>query len=693
MVQKQSCCRRQPTVAFFFALATGLFAFVELSRAETDGIYDAEGHLVSVNAAAFQPRSDAGDAPFTRYDGSLFGLKQANSFGPRDYYPPFFNGGGISSGDIDRDGWPDVASAAGAGIVIYMNQEGRRFVAREIQVAGMHDVAIFNVALVDLNGDGWLDLFATTYLHGNFYLLNNQKGEYTPTGLRQPTPGKAVLGSAVSFGDVDRNGDLDIVVGNWFAGASKKHPPPHSRNELWINAGDRFQVTPLIGLVGETLSMLLSDWSGDGWLDLIVGNDFDAPDIYYLGDRKGGFRLLERRDGIVPHSTKSTMSIDTADFDNDLDLDIFLDQITARATGPSARMQVLPMEHYCDDIVEETVRERCLANMAIRQHFFYGANHRPRNIRKCAEAPDKLDQRACVGMQVMMTAQRFRKPELCESIPKAETRTHSLCVNFFERVYPHDAAMLEQSIPQRMNQNVLLSWDASVGRFTDVTERTGVGFTGWSWNARFADVDNDEWQDLFIVSGSWLRATPSGTTANFFFHNEEGKQFTDQTDAFGFQNFMIVSAYTVVDFDRDGDLDFITNSVNGPLWLQRNNSRGGHSIAFQLRDEVGNRDGIGTKFTIHYGHGNGRHGNGRHGTGRRGNGRHGTGRRQMRELKASGGYLSFDEPLAHFGLGEYDRVERLEIGWSTGGTTVVPGPFQAGQLYSLKRSGTVSSLP
>ena len=90
---------------------------------------------------------------------------------------------------------------------------------------------------------------------------------------------------------------------------------------------------------------------------------------------------------------------------------------------------------------------------------------------------------------------------------------------------------------------------------------------------------------------------------------------------------MIVSAYTVVDFDRDG---------------------------------------IGTKFTIHYGPGAERH--------------------QLRELKASGGYISFDEPLAHFGLGEYDHIDRLEIEWSTGGTTVIPGPFDAGHIYSLQRS-------
>ena len=45
-----------------------------------------------------------------------------------------------------------------------------------------------------------------------------------------------------------------------------------------------------------------------------------------------------------------------------------------------------------------------------------------------------------------------------------------------------------------------------------------------------------------------------------------------------------------------------------------------------------------------------------------------------------------DESEAHFGLGEYDHVNRLEIEWSTGGTTVIPGKLEAGQIYSLQRS-------
>ena len=645
------------------ALAISLPLVVSIALA--DGLVDAQGNAVSVTRTAFQPRAGTDDVPFTRYDGSQFGLSQDNLFTPRDFYPPFFNGYGIASGDIDRDGWPDVISANGKLIIIFMNKNGQRFIPLEIDVTGQDDTAIFNVALVDINGDGWLDIFGTTYLQGNFFLLS-EEGQFTSASLRQPPRGNAVLSSTASFGDVDRDGDLDAVIGNWFAGASKKHPPPHSQNELWINDNGSFTAKPLPEMVGETLSTLLSDWNGDGFLDLVVGNDFDAPDIYYLGDGEGGFELIENRDGIVPVSTQTTMSIDTGDFDNDLDLDMFIDQITARATGPSAKMQILGLEHYCDEIKAPDVRERCIANMATRKGFFYGSNHKPSHIRECAKVPDEADRRACIGMQVMMTAQRDKDIELCGKMPQSETRTYTLCRNFFEETFPYEPEMLDQAIPQRMNENVLLTWDSSEEQFSDESEGLGVGFTGWSWNARFADVDNDEWQDIYVVAGTWFRATQSGTTGNFFFHNEGGKSFTNQTDAFGLQNLMIVSAYTTLDFDRDGDLDFISNSINGPLWLLRNNAPAGNSIAFEIKDHVGNRDGIGTKFIIHYGPDSERH--------------------QLRELKASGGYLSFDEPIVHFGLGEYDTVDRLEIYWSTGGETVIQGPFEEGHLYSLERS-------
>jgi hypothetical protein len=159
------------------ALAIGLLVLG--SEASAEGLDDGHGNNVSIDGAAFNPRSGPGDAPFTRYDGSLFGLNQANHFTPRDFYPPFFNGSGISSGDIDRDGWPDIVSANGKLVVVFMNQDGQNFIPLEVDVTGQDDTAIFNIALVDINGDGWLDIFGTTYLQ--YAQLQSSSGDESPS--------------------------------------------------------------------------------------------------------------------------------------------------------------------------------------------------------------------------------------------------------------------------------------------------------------------------------------------------------------------------------------------------------------------------------------------------------------------------------------------------------------------------------
>ena len=658
-------------------LSLGLLSLLvmswSLSAQETQGksILTSDEN-VTVSSTPFEPASANTDTPFSRHEGGAFGLDRENTFSPRDFYPPFFNGGGLTSGDIDRDGWPDIVSATGSTIYIYKNNKGQNFSQSTLPIDGMENSGFFAVALVDLNNDGWLDLFITSYLEGNFYLLNDH-GDLKVANLKSMPRGQSILSAAVSFGDVDRDGDLDAVLGNWFAGMSKQHPPPHSQNVMLLNEDKGFESIKLPGLVGETLSVLLSDWNQDGWLDLIVGNDFDAPDIFYLGDGAGGFELIRKDAGIIPHSTQTTMSIDTADYDNDLDLDIFIDQITARATGPSAGVKALPLRNYCVGITDKAIQDECMANIYIRLGFFYGANHQPTNVKYCSRLKDPMRRQTCIGMQVNMSAQRLNDPTLCESIPAGEVRTRILCDNYFEETFPHDPDVLEQSIPQRMNENVLLTWDSDKKQFVDKAADLGVGFTGWSWNAHFADVDNDEWQDLFVVAGSWFRATPSGTTANFFFKNENGERFSDQTDAYGFQNFMIVSAYTILDFDRDGDLDFVTNSINGPLWLLQNNSVDTNSIGFAIQDSLGNYDGIGTKLVIYYGKD--------------------SERQQVRELKSGGGYLSFDEPVIHFGLGAHSSINKAEVHWSTGGVTTLTGPMKAGRRYTIARLADLKGTP
>lgn len=261
----------------------------------------------------------------------------------------------------------------------------------------------------------------------------------------------------------------------------------------------------------------------------------------------------------------------------------------------------------------------------------------------------------------MQTAIRERDSSLCEYISLAHERGRYLCEAFFVPGVKLEKDQLERAIPQTGARNVLLFRQGEA--FENRAQEMDVEVTGWSWNGKFADYDNDSWQDLYVVNGTWLH--PGKAPSNILFHNLNGQRFEDATEEFGLEDKMVVSAYTMADIDNDGDLDIITNTVNGPLRVYQNNETLNHSVAFELRDHRGNRFGIGAKLVIHYGPD--------------------AALQQVRELKSGGGFLSFDPLIAHFGLGEFDQVTSVDVIWPDGTTNSVEGPLQAGSLYRIER--------
>jgi hypothetical protein len=217
-----------------------------------------------------------------------------------------------------------------------------------------------------------------------------------------------------------------------------------------------------------------------------------------------------------------------------------------------------------------------------------------------------------------------------------------------------------------MDKNVFLVRGAD-GRWEDKAPELGMDIGGMSWNAKFADLDNDGWQDIYLVNGFLLdMSTRFGNglqASNVLYHNQGGTGFAQATEAFGLGSYLESVAYTYVDLDNDGDLDIIDVPMFGPLWVYENQGGRGNAIAIALRDARGNRFGIGARVIAHLPDGS----------------------HQVRELQSSGGYLSYDAPVAHFGLGDQDRVERIEVAWADGSTSRVDGSFDAGHRYTLTR--------
>lgn len=622
----------------------------------------ADAPAIEITARPFQPRSPAADTPFTRLEGWEIGIDKPIEFSFQDMWPPFWEGRGLSSGDFDRDGDIDlVIASTRVGMYIYENTGAGQFSRIPLALGPLADMPVFNAVLVDMDNDGWLDLFITTYRAGNF-LLHNDQGRFdiarlTPVANRK----NAVLSIALSFGDPDQDGDLDVALGNWAAGWYRRIPGEESRNRILFNQNgvmDGRKFADLPAQPGETLSILFSDINRDGHSDLLVGNDFEVPDAYYFGDGTGEFSQITYQDRIIPQTTTTTMAIKTADLHNDGMPEIYLAQIAGRSSGVSKTLKMQPLARYCDSIKRDTDRATCLRNMAVKRWYKSGNNFDPSYAGKCQSLRGR-DKGECKAMLVKDLAIQQKDPTICQLIPKGQPLAKAYCTIHFWPVHRASATERAIALPQILRSNVLLE-RGNGPAYADVAEAQGLEVGGWSWDTKIADFDNDGYLDVYIVNGTWVpnEVSPS----NLFFHNQGDGRFTEASGPFGLEDYLMTAAATAFDMDGDGDIDLVTHPVNGPITVFRNNTQKDNAIGFEFADQHGNFHSIGTTVEITYGNG----------------------KTASRELQLGGGFMSFDAPTLHFGLGAHKAIDGGVIHWADGGTSPL-GPMDAGAVYTIKR--------
>ena len=617
---------------------------------------------VTITAAPFAPRSLAADKPFTRLEAAEIGIDKPLEFSFEDMWPPFWEGRSVASGDIDRDGDLDLAIASDeVGLYLYKNDGTGQFQRWETDIGTVADLPVFNAVLVDLDDNGWLDLFLATYRQGN-WIVPNQGGAFDFAKMRPvPNVPNAVMSLSLAFDDADLDGDLDAALGNWAAGWYRHVPGEESRNRLILNNGlDSFgdRYTDLPAIPGETLSLLFSDIDRTGTPDLLVGNDFRIPDAFYIGDGTGDFDMLDHQDAVIPQTTTTTMAIKSADLLNDGKTQLYFAQIAGRASGVSEILKMQPIELYCDAIVDPDTKATCAKNMDIKTWYKSGNNFDPTYASKCQTLAADY-QAQCKAMLIKDLAIQRRDPKVCALIPASQPNARSFCEIHFWPPRPITDAEKEASIPQILRSNVLLELQGAA--YEDKAEMRGLDVGGWSWDTKIADFDLDGHQDVYIVNGTWVpnEVTPS----NLFFHNDGAGGFVEASGPFGLEDYLMTASATQFDMDNDGDLDLLTHPVNGPMVVFRNNAQTGNAIVFELVDLQGNHDGIGARLDI----------------------RLESGETLSREIQIGGGFMSFDAPRVHFGLGAATQIEGLSIHWRTGEPTVLDQPMDAGKAYQITR--------
>lgn len=262
-------------------------------------------------------------------------------------------------------------------------------------------------------------------------------------------------------------------------------------------------------------------------------------------------------------------------------------------------------------------------------------------------------------MMIKDLAIQNNDPGLCRLIATDQTRIRSYCDLHFWPSRAMTAREQDEAVRQILARNVLLELGED-GRYDETAEARGLEVGGWSWDVSTGDFDLDGWQDVYIVNGTWVpnEVTPS----NIFLRNRGNGDFEELTPQWGLEDYLMTAAASLADFDGDGDLDILTVPVNGPPVHFRNNVQDANALAVRLVDEAGNRDAIGARVELRTGEG-----------------------LQVRELQLGGGFMSFDAPVAHFGLGDQSAADSLSIRWPDGSTTELSEPLAAGSTYTITR--------
>jgi enediyne biosynthesis protein E4 len=296
-----------------------------------------------------------------------------NGASGRFYYPEILPPG-VALFDYDNDGDLDVylvqGHPLGGGAGSAAAQLRGRLFRNDLEVhpdgtrtlhftdvteqSGINAVAFgFGVATGDFDNDGFVDLYLTNF--GGCQLFhNNGNGTFTDVTAQSGTSNQPGFGVSATFVDYDRDGWLDLYVGNNVtyrgldhetvcpnpAGARDYCPPQiygGMRDRLYHNLGNgRFEdVTTralLGGKFGPALGVVASDFNGDGWPDIYVANDGEE-NLLWLNQRNGTFKETALAGGAAVTAdgkAEASMGVDAGDFDADGDDDLMMTELTGQ---------------------------------------------------------------------------------------------------------------------------------------------------------------------------------------------------------------------------------------------------------------------------------------------------------------------------------------------------------------------------
>ena len=292
-------------------------------------------------------------------DSKTFELKQNNLIGidftnnlkfSDDFnvykYRNFYNGGGVALGDINNDDLLDIYLTSNQGENrLFLNLGGFKF-KNITEFAGVSGNKAWStgVTMVDINGDGFLDIYVCNSgdVEGdnkqNELFINNGDLTFKESALKYNLNDEG-FSTHANFFDYDKDGDLDVyILNNSFQAIGSFDLRRNERPKRDVLGGDKLMqnnngyfedVSESAGIYGSVigfgLGITIGDVDGDNWDDIFISNDFFERDYLYLNQKNGTFKedLINRMNSI----SGASMGADIADIDNNGTNDIFVTEM------------------------------------------------------------------------------------------------------------------------------------------------------------------------------------------------------------------------------------------------------------------------------------------------------------------------------------------------------------------------------
>ena len=517
-------------------------------------------------------------------------------------YGNFYYGGGVSIGDINKDGLSDIYFTGNmVGSRLYLNQGDFKF--KEIaKQAGVFAEGLWNTGttMADVNGDGLLDIYvcrsaaSNPEKRKNLLFVNNGDLTFTEKGSEFGVDDSGYTTQGAFF-DYDNDGDLDLYILNHsvleystlgkMTRYHKKLKNEAYSDKLLRNDNGRFvNVTDDSGLIsnilGFGLGIALSDINNDGFIDIYVSNDFNEQDYLYLNNGDGTFK--EGLENYIGHTPLYSMGSDIADINNDGFTDIMA-------------LDMLPEGNHRIKMTSGPDNYEKLNHL--KQNGFY--NQTMRNMLQLNRGGDYFSE---IGQFSGVSNTDWSWASLFTDLDN-DGYKDLFITNGYKKDY------------------------------------TNMDFLNYIVQEKI----NERKNNVKIKLTELIDKMPSILEENYTYKNNGDLTFTKMNVDWGIDQKTFSNAAAYADLNNDGQMDLIVTNLENQAFIYRNNSKKfsqNNYLKIALEGMGKNSMGIGAKVKVKAG-----------------------GMTQTQEMFNTRGYQSSVDFNLNFGIGKSKTIDQVEVIW------------------------------